>query len=162
MEKGIMKDRKIEIHPSEKRLSIRFKIPGATVCYQKKTWLFQKNSFDEEFCPLLDISRGGMKIASRKKLKPGNKVKLQLSIPGERAPLVLVGQVRWSSVYENEVFKYQNGIQFNAYGDKKNQNYPGNLVKIISLEQKFVDGEIDLSTPGEDYEVEDSKTDQQD
>ncbi|MGB9863509.1 MAG: PilZ domain-containing protein [Candidatus Saccharicenans sp.] len=148
--------KKMEPYPSEKRLSVRFKIPGATVCYRKKRWLFQKKGFDEEFCPLLDLSRGGMKIATRKKLKPGHKLKLQLSIPGERAPLILLGRVRWSASHENEVFKYQAGIQFNVYGEKKGQNYPGNLVKIISLEQKFVDGEIDLTAPGEDYEIEDS------
>jgi Tfp pilus assembly protein PilZ len=153
-----MKNKKLEPYPLEKRLSIRFKIPGATVSYRKKRWLFSKKGFDEEFCPLLDLSRGGLKIASRKKLKPGNKVKLQLSIPGERSSLIMLGRVRWSSSYENEVFKFQAGIQFNVYGEKKNQNYPGNLVKIISLEQKFVDGEIDLTAPGEDYEVEDQNS----
>ncbi|MBC7364075.1 MAG: PilZ domain-containing protein [Candidatus Aminicenantes bacterium] len=153
-----MKNKNTEPYPLEKRLSIRFKIPGATVCYQKERWLFSKKGFDEEFCPLLDISRGGLKLASRKKLKPGNKIKLQISIPGERAPLVLLGQVRWSSTYQNEVFKFQAGIKFNVYGEKKNQNYPGNLVKIISLEQKFVDGNIDLTTDDEDYEVEDRKS----
>lgn len=147
-----------EPFPSEKRLSIRFKIPGATVCYQKKRWFFRKKSFDEEFCPLLDLSRGGLRLASRKKLKPGKKLKLQVSIPGERSPLILLGQVRWSATYDNEVFRYQAGIQFNVYGEKKDQNYPGNLVKIISLEQKFVDGDIDLTAPGEDYEVEDSSS----
>ena len=34
-------------------------------------------------------------------------------------------------------YKYKMGVQFSPYGEKKGQNYPGILVKIISLEQKY-------------------------
>lgn len=144
------------VYHSEKRISQRFKIPGATVAYRKKGWLFQKKNFDEEFCPVYDLSRGGMKFACRRRLKPKTRLYLQLSIPGERAPLILLGQVRWSSPNDNENLPYQTGVQFNVYGEKKGQNYPGNLVKIISLEQKFIDLDLDLSTPPDEYDIESS------
>jgi hypothetical protein len=151
-----MKTAKNSIYPSEKRISQRFKIPGATVSYRKKRWLFKKKSLDEEFCPLQDLSRGGLRFACRRRLKSGTRLYLRLSIPGERAPLLLLGQVRWSSTSNNETFPYQTGIQFNIYGKKKGQNYPGNLVKIISLEQKFIDLDLDMSTPPDEYDIESS------
>lgn len=87
-------------------------------------------------------------------MRPRAGLYLQLSIPGERAPLFLLGRVRWSSTNDNKLFPYQAGIQFNTYGEKKDQNYPGNLVKIISLEQKFIDLDLDISTPPEEYDIE--------
>jgi len=48
------------------------------------------------------------------------------------------GRVRWSAANPGKSYKYQIGIQFNPYGEKKGQNYPGSLVKIIALEQKFI------------------------
>jgi len=145
-----------EIYPEEKRLSQRFNIPGASVSYRLRRIIFKKKDFDEEFCPLHDLSRGGMRFACRRKLKPGTKLHLQLSIPGERAPLFLLGKVRWVSGNTNEAFPFQVGIKFNTYGNKKGQNYPGCLVKIISLEYKFVDLNLDLTTPPEEYKIESS------
>jgi len=145
-----------EIYPSEKRISLRFKIPGATVSYRKEGWLFKRKSFNEEFLPLLDLSRGGLKFSSQKRIKPGTKLYLQLSIPGERSPLILLGQVRWSARSKGGNYPYEAGVQFYVYGQKKSQNYPGNLVKIISLEQKFSGQELDLTVPPDEYDVESS------
>lgn len=145
-----------EIYPAEKRISQRFKIPGATVSYRKESWLFKRKSFNEEFLPLLDLSRGGLRFVSQKRLKPGAKLFLQLSIPGERAPLGLFGKVRWSARNKTGNYPYQAGVQFNVYGEKKSQNYPGTLVKIISLEQKFASQEFDLTTTPDEYDIESS------
>ncbi|MCI4445481.1 MAG: PilZ domain-containing protein [Candidatus Aminicenantes bacterium] len=144
------------VYHAEKRISQRFKIPGATISYKKRRWLLNKKNFEEEFCPLNDLSRGGLRFSSRKKLRPGKKLYIQLSIPGEMAPLILLGQVKWSGKTDNERFPFQAGIQFNSYGEKKGQNYPGNLVKIISLEQKFIDLDLDLTTPPDEYDIESS------
>ena len=46
----------------ERRSCVRFKIPGATVDYQRKT-ILPLPGYIEEFCPLLDISRGGPEAA---------------------------------------------------------------------------------------------------
>jgi len=128
----------------ERRLCQRFKIPGATISYKKEKLLFAPKTFNEEFCPVLDISRGGVRFLTQKALKNGMRIVLQISIPGERIPLNLKGHVRWSSFNAGKSYRFQAGVQFNAYGEKKDQNYPGSLVKIIALEQKFIEpGEAD-------------------
>jgi len=113
----------------EKRTCIRFTIPGATINYELK-------DYAEEFSPLIDISRGGAKFLGKYPLEINADITLKISVPGERIPLTLHGKIRWISIVEGKD-QYQVGIQFNPYGEKERQNYPGNLVKIISLEQKF-------------------------
>ncbi len=123
----------------ERRLCQRFKVPGATLSYRRETLFSPENRYAEEFCPVLDVSRGGVRFLTQKALKFKSKVALQISIPGERVPLNLRGRVRWSSFNAGKSYKYQAGVQFNPYGEEKGQNYPGALVKIIALEQKFLE-----------------------
>ncbi|GAG20403.1 unnamed protein product [marine sediment metagenome] len=113
----------------EKRICIRFQIPGATVSYE-----FKKHV--EEFSPLADISRGGLKFIGKKPPEIHSEVTLNISIPGERIPLTLHGKVQWISYVEAKD-QYFIGVQFNPYGEKQGENYPGNMVKIIALEQKY-------------------------
>ena len=119
----------MENREAEKRTCIRFAIPGATINYELK-------DYAEEFSPLIDISRGGAKFLGKYPLEINADITLKISVPGERIPLTLHGKIRWISIVEGKD-QYQVGIQFNPYGEKERQNYPGNLVKIISLEQKF-------------------------
>ncbi len=65
-----------------------------------------------------------------------SEVTLNISIPGETIPLVMHGTVRWISYVEAKN-QYFIGVQFNPYGEKDKENYPGNMVKIIALEQKY-------------------------
>jgi len=127
----------MEYQGIERRTCIRFEIPGATVSYKLKKPLLSKTSYGEEFCPTLDISRGGLRFLSQEEIKIGSPIILKVSIPGERIPLELNGHVRWAAPNVGKSYKYQIGIQFTPYGEKKGQNYPGSLVKIIALEQKF-------------------------
>ena len=113
----------------EKRTCIRFQIPGATVSYQFKEHV-------EEFSPLVDISREGLKFIGKKPPEMNTEVTLNISIPGERIPLTLHGKVQWISYVEAKD-QYFIGVQFNPYGEKQGENYPGNMVKIIALEQKY-------------------------
>ena len=121
----------------ERRTCIRFEIPGATLSYKKDKALLPETKYGEEFCPILDISRGGLRYLTQENLKINMNVTLKISLPGERVPLVMKGQVRWVAINAGKSYKYQLGVQFNPYGEKKGQNYPGALVKIIALEQKF-------------------------
>ena len=123
----------------ERRTCERFRIPGATVSYRKDRKLFGGDEFAEEFCPVLDMSRGGIRFLTHKPLDFLARVFLNISVPGERIPLTLRGEVRWSSYNPGKSYEYQVGVQFSPYGEKKDQNYPGTLVKIIALEQKFLD-----------------------
>ncbi len=140
----------------ERRTCIRFEIPGATVSYKLKKPLIAKYAEGEEFCPVLDLSRGGLRFLAQEELKIGTPVILKLSVPGERIPLELLGQVRWVSPAVGKSYKYQIGVQFHPYGEKKGQNYPGALVKIIALEQKFSPTEEkDIAkSPKEEFETD--------
>ncbi len=139
----------------ERRLCVRFEIPGATVNYKKKGFLHGKTEFDEEFCPVLNISRGGLRFLCQEDLKIKSKVELQISVPGEKIPIAQKGIVRWTSFAAGKSHKYQIGIQFNPYGEKKDQNYPGNLVKIIALEQKYAPKEEGATEKTEKFDIED-------
>ena len=123
----------------ERRLCQRFKISGATISYRKEKLLSSKTKIDEEFCLVLDLSRGGVSFLTQKPLKFKSKVTLQLSIPGDRIPLSLKGRVRWSTFNAGKSYKYQAGVQFSPYGLEKNQNVPQALTKIVALEQKFIE-----------------------
>lgn len=140
----------------ERRTCIRFEIPGATVSYKLRKPLLIKPTTGEEFCPVSDISRGGLRFLSQEEIKINTMVTLKVSIPGERIPLELHGQVRWSSPKEGGSYKQQIGVQFNPYGEKKGQNYPGTLVKIIALEQKFAptDQSERATSPTDEFETD--------
>ncbi len=113
----------------EKRTCMRFQIPGATISYKFKEHV-------EEFSPLVDMSRGGLKFIGKKPPDIHTAVTLDISIPGERSPLTLHGKVQWISYVEAND-QYFIVVQFNPYGEKQGENYPGNMVKIIALEQKY-------------------------
>jgi len=140
----------------ERRTCIRFEIPGSTVSYKLKKHLLTKSSLSEEFCPASDLSRGGLRFLSQEELKIGTAIILKISIPGERIPLELHGQVRWVAPDGGTSYKYQIGVQFSPYGEKKGQNYPGSLVKIIALEQKFAPSDqLERSrSPKEEFETD--------
>lgn len=119
----------MEDKSAEKRECKRFVIPGATVSYEHKKGT-------EEFSQIVDMSRAGIKYQSDKSLDLNTELTLKISVPGETIPLILIGHVRWIA-FDEKKKKYLIGFQFNPYGEKTGQNYPGNLVKIIALEQKF-------------------------
>jgi hypothetical protein len=131
----------------ERRLCQRFSIPGATVSYRKAKLFASKSGTDEEFCPVLDLSRGGVRFLTQKPLKFKSKIAVQLSIPGERVPIELKGRVRWSTFNVGKSYKFQAGVQFNPYGLEKDQNVPQTLAKIVALELKFVEPEAPAGTP---------------
>jgi Tfp pilus assembly protein PilZ len=140
----------------ERRTCIRFEIPGATVSYKLKKPLLAKTTYGEEFCPTIDLSRGGLRFLSQEEMKIGTPIMLKISIPGERIPLELHGQIRWVAPQMGMSYKCQIGVQFSPYGEKKGQNYPGSLVKIIALEQKFAppDENGQSRSPKEEFETD--------
>ena len=124
----------------EKRTCARFRIPGATIAFRREKSLFKHGSkYGGEFLPVLDISRGGIRFLSTENLPLDTRLHLSIQVPGDPSPLKMDGLVRWAAPNIGQSFKYQLGVQFAPYGDKKGMNYPGSLVKIIAYEQKFLD-----------------------
>lgn len=125
----------------ERRACVRFKIPGATLNYKFMTKLpFVKNKLEDSFCPVYDLSRGGLRFFSRQEIPLAANLELEILVPGEPIPLKMKGLVRWVAPYEGKKdYAFQVGVQFFPYGEEKRQNYPGNLVKIIALEQKYIE-----------------------
>lgn len=125
----------------ERRECKRFKIPGAVVSYKQNKVVdlkdyTEKRKQDEEFCPILDISCGGIRFISKNPLQVDSNVIMKIRIPGERIPLVMQGQTRWNHFFiEKKV--YILGIQFNPFGKQKGQNFPANRMKIAAFEHKF-------------------------
>jgi hypothetical protein len=141
----------------ERRTCLRFEIPGATVSYKiSKLLPSALEKYLEEFCPLIDISRGGLRFRTNQMLEIDTKLQMHVFVPGERGALVLKGRVRWAASQQAAGYAYEVGAQFNPYGEKKDQNYPGNLVKIIALEQKFCPPDSSSQPPQDDgdYEVD--------
>lgn len=121
----------------ERRACTRFEIPGATVSCKEKRLFFAKKEINEEYTPVLDISRGGLRFLGQELLKNKRRVSLTISIPDERIPLSLNGRVLWNSFNPGKSYKYQIGVQFDPYGEKKDQNNPEDLARLVTLEQKF-------------------------
>ena len=120
----------------ERKRFKRLKIPGATVNFSQKHF---KRKYSEEFCPVVDLSRGGIRFLCRKLISTiVTKISLQIYIPGERFYLNLKGRIKWTSLNPSENYKYQIGVQFNPFGKKKEQNRPGTLERIIAWERKLL------------------------
>ncbi len=137
-----------EYNGKERRVCRRFAVPGATVSYRLNKDISpdkeNDESWDEEFCPVEDLSRGGISYVGKKPLTINSEITVKILIPGERAPIIVYGQVRWLSTEEDkEICKM--GIQFNPYGEGEGKNYPGLMVKLLELEHKFATQESDIS-----------------
>lgn len=122
----------------EIRVCERFEIIGTTVSYKQRKHLFSKKKYGEESCPIIDISRGGVRFVGDRPLKINSKISLEISFPDESTPVILKGRVRWSSINPGRSYKYQSGVQFDPFGKRKGLNDPRILAKIIKLEKKFL------------------------
>ena len=122
----------------ERRAYKRIKTKGATVTYKEGRFFFSKKQYVEEFYPVVEISRGGVRFLGKKLFTISSQVSLKISLPDEPSPLVLRGPVRWTSLNPAMSYKYQIGIQFDPFTLKKGCNHPEVLEKIIKLYQKFL------------------------
>ncbi len=121
----------------ERRECSRLKIDGATVSYKKPKFFSITKKFSEENCPVIEVSRGGMRLLSNKSQKINSKIQLTLNVPDYSSPVEFNGRVMWKSLSPTQNYKYQIGIQFNSYGNKKGDNSPALLEKIKELEEKY-------------------------
>ncbi len=121
----------------DRRSSPRFKIPGTIVCYREKKSFLPFLSSGEDNCPLLNISRNGLQLSCQKHLKKQRTVLLKIELPDDEALLDIKGRVGSVSENSDKNFTHLIRIHFHSYGEKKRQNSPKVLVRIIALEQKY-------------------------
>ncbi len=122
----------------DRRAYRRIKIKGATITYKEGRFFFSKKQYVEEFYPVVEISRGGIRFLGKKLFTISSQVSIKISLPEESSPLILRGKVRWTSLNPAMSYKYQIGIQFDPFAWKKGCNHPEVLEKIMKLEQKFI------------------------
>jgi hypothetical protein len=122
----------------EKRSCERFRVPGATLCYRKKGWFFVNGGFGEDFYPVLDISRGGVKFLCNHRLKAGSSVVLRLAVPGLEEEIEILGSIRWTNRNPEKSYRYQVGIAFHPYGSGKNENSPQILETLRRIEAEHI------------------------
>jgi hypothetical protein len=96
---------------SEKRKFLRFNVLMDAFCHRagEKSGLKIKN-----------LSKEGMGVVSDRPLGAGERVDIEMSIPGDNVPVVFQGEIAWASSPAQDSCHYHGGIRFNnvANGDK--------------------------------------------
>ena len=92
----------------------------------------------ETSCFIVEISCGGIRFLNQNSLGLNDQVLVEVSLSEEKQPLTLQGQVKWCDLHSGKSYRYQTGVQFNPYGQKKGQNAPEILKQLKSLEEKFI------------------------
>jgi Tfp pilus assembly protein PilZ len=118
----------------KKRSCDRFSIPGTTLCYKHKSFFLKKHSYSEDHFPVINMSRGGAKFLCNERLQAGKSIVIKVDIPGRNQQIEILADVRWISKNPEQSYRYQTGIAFNAYGNKKNENPMEILALFESLE----------------------------
>lgn len=121
----------------ERRACERFVIPWATASYRVEG-LISSGHFTEDLFPVVDISRGGLRLLTGNIIKAEAKVVLKIFIPGDADALELKGRVTWVALNSERSYKYQVGIQFAPYGEKKGENSREVLKRLKALEERFL------------------------
>ncbi len=121
----------------KKRSCRRFVIPGTTLSYkEKKLFSFQKN-YNDDYLPVLDLSKGGAKFLCHQKLVPGKDIKVRLSIPGYDKIWSVLAQIRWINKNPEQSYPYQIGISFHSFGTAKNKNSIELLNFLSRIESRY-------------------------
>lgn len=121
----------------KKRSCDRFSIPGTTLYYKNKPGLFIKHEYSDAYYPVLDFSRGGAKFLCNDRLKAGTALIVKINIPGCEDTPELLASVRWISKNREQSYRYQTGIAFNSYGNKKNEN-PMETLSLLKMIERQV------------------------
>jgi hypothetical protein len=71
----------MEAKGAERREHKRFNIPGATVSVRLEKYFFSRRRYVEEFYPVMEISRGGIRFVGQRLISTTSKVSLKIAIP---------------------------------------------------------------------------------
>lgn len=125
-------------HPLERRECRRFRVPGMTVTFRKGGLLRWFGTKRVEDCPVIEMSKGGMRMFVDKKIKVGELIEMEFFIPDSEKTLVLKGNVKWFSPAPSKSYRYQVGVQFLPYRSGSGYNPPEMLKVIKELETEYI------------------------
>jgi len=98
----------------EKRLSVRFMVPGASVSWKPNG----RDSFSESDIPLADISRGGLAFLSNNPPTVGSSLFIKLFLPLGKETLELLGRVIYSIPHNpGVIYRHRVGVRVMALLD---------------------------------------------
>ena len=117
-----MDNRFTEVSNLKKRNCKRFSIPGITLYYREKSFFFFTGKYSVDYYPVINLSKGGAKFLCDQRLSPGNRITIKLDIPGMDQAQEILASIKWISKNPEQSYRYQTGISFNSYGNRKNQN----------------------------------------
>jgi len=124
--------------PLKKRSCKRFTIPGTVLYYKNKPYFFGKGKYSDDYYPVINISKGGLSFLSNQRLKAGTSLIVKIIIPGISVESEIIAVVKWISKNHEQSYRYQTGLAFSSYGDRKNQNPKEILSFLENLESTFV------------------------
>ncbi len=120
----------------ERRASVRLEIPGASLRYRLRGLFGPKSG--EDFCPVENISRGGLKMLCRRPLRPGQKLAIDVVFEEDDARFDWKGQVVWIFPVQNRDFAFAAGISFAPYQDSGDEQAAAVRAVLEKLEKKYL------------------------
>ena len=108
----------------ERRETPRFELPGATLDYERPKLFTATDPLSEKACPVLDVSLGGVRFLTNKRLDAGMQLNVRISVPARSEVAELRGQVRWAFLNRG-VYRHRIGVQFAPFGDEPGCNPDG-------------------------------------
>ncbi len=118
----------------DRRALRRFEIPDTNVICKKEEGLKLFNRYSNVSI-LENLSKCGVCLKLKDGINIGDKLKLQMNIPGEDN-LEVKGHVRWKSHKEGEFNRI--GIQFEPFGKGKYLNPLSSLEKLREIQQQHI------------------------
>lgn len=122
----------------QKRKDVRFSIPGTTLRIQSKRLIFFLKAFGKELFPLYELSRGGIRFKSNRRLKVDHPLLIKLSLPHDLSVIRLFGKIKWIGSSPDHNFSYQIGVQLAPFGRQKGQNTPEDQRRLAWAESRFI------------------------
>lgn len=119
----------------ERRSFARFEVPGASLSYRAGGFL--RKGPAEEFCPVENLSLGGLKMLCRLPLRPGRRLALRMSFADDDLILEWSGRVAWIFPVRDADFAFSMGVHFDPLEGRRNPKAVAVLAALKSLEKKY-------------------------
>lgn len=112
----------------------------------EKPVFFFTSRYSADYYPVVNLSKGGAKFLCHQRLSPGKQITIKLNIPHIDPALEILASVKWISKNPEQSYRYQTGISFNSYGERKGQNSAEILSLLEGLEAS-TDGCYEIILP---------------